>query len=124
MGTYDIIVIGGGPGGYLCAQRAAEAGMKTALFENRKIGGTCLNEGCIPTKTLLFSAKMYRHATESAAFGVKTENVSYDHGKVIKRKDKVVRTLVNGVKAGLKAHRVDIITATAHIRGKRMMPML
>ena len=70
MELFDLIVIGGGPGGYLCAERAAQGGMKVALFEERALGGTCLNEGCVPTKTLLNSAKLYRHATESEAFGV------------------------------------------------------
>lgn len=118
MEIYDLIVIGGGPGGYLCAERAAEEGMKVLLFEEREIGGTCLNEGCIPTKTLLFSAKMYRHATESKAFGVETADVVYHHEKVIARKRKVVRTLVGGVKAGLKARKVQIIPERAEIKGK------
>lgn len=118
MELYDLIVIGGGPGGYLCAERAAQEGLKVALFEKNEVGGTCLNEGCIPTKTLLYSAKMYRQASESAVFGVSAENISFDHGKVIKRKAKVVRTLVNGVKATLKANKVNVITAVAQIIGK------
>ena len=77
MELFDLLVIGGGPGGYLCAERAAQGGMKVCLFEKKALGGTCLNEGCIPTKTLLNSSKMYRHATESAAFGVTAEGVSY-----------------------------------------------
>ena len=85
MELFDLIVIGGGPGGYLCAERAAQGGMKTALFEARSLGGTCLNEGCVPTKTLLNSAKLYRHATESAAFGVTAEKVTLDHAKVVER---------------------------------------
>ena len=85
MANFDLIVIGGGPGGYLCAERAAQGGMKVALFEKRSLGGTCLNEGCIPTKTLLNSSKMYRHAKHSEAFGVTAEDVRYDHAKVIDR---------------------------------------
>lgn len=118
MEAYDLIVIGAGPGGYLCAQRAAQAGLRTALFEKREVGGTCLNKGCIPTKTLLYSAKMYRHATESGAFGVSAENVVFDHGKVVRRKGNVVKTLVNGVKAALRACKVEVVPAQAHIVGK------
>ena len=90
MELFDLLVVGGGPGGYLCAERAAQGGLKVALFEKRALGGTCLNEGCIPTKTLLNSSKMYRHATESAAFGVTVTGATYDHAKVIDRKNKVV----------------------------------
>ena len=66
MELYDLIVIGGGPGGYLAAERAAKAGLKTLLFEKRSLGGVCLNEGCIPSKALLNSAKYYEHALQKA----------------------------------------------------------
>lgn len=118
MEIYDLLVVGGGPGGYLCAERAAQGGMKVALFEKRALGGTCLNEGCIPTKTLLNSSKMYRHATESAAFGVTVQGVTYDHAKVVERKNKVVKTLVSGVGATMSANKVTVITGNAVIRGK------
>ena len=118
MELFDLLVIGGGPGGYLCAERAAQGGMKVCLFEKKSLGGTCLNEGCIPTKTLLNSAKMYRHATESAAFGVTAENVKFDHAKVVARKGQVVKTLVGGVGATMKAHKVTVITADAVIKGR------
>ena len=118
MELFDLLVLGGGPGGYLCAERAAQGGMKVCLFEKKALGGTCLNEGCIPTKTLLNSAKMYRHATESAAFGVTAENVKFDHAKVVARKGQVVKTLVGGVGATMKAHKVTVITADAVIKGR------
>ena len=118
MEMFDLLVIGGGPGGYLCAERAAQGGMKVCLFEKKSLGGTCLNEGCIPTKTLLNSSKMYRHATESAAFGVTAEGVSYDHAKVVARKDKVVKTLVSGVGATMKANKVTVVSAGAVIKGR------
>ena len=118
MEIFDLLVVGGGPGGYLCAERAAQGGMNVALFEKKALGGTCLNEGCIPTKTLLNSSKMYRHAKESAAFGVTAEGVSYDHAKVVERKDKVVKTLVSGVGATMKANKVNVITADAVIKGR------
>ena len=118
MELFDLLVVGGGPGGYLCAERAAQGGLKVALFERRALGGTCLNEGCIPTKTLLNSSKMYRHATESAAFGVTVTGATYDHAKVIDRKNKVVKTLVSGVGATMSANKVTVIQGDARIAGR------
>ncbi len=118
MEIFDLLVIGGGPGGYLCAERAAQGGLKVALFEKRALGGTCLNEGCIPTKTLLNSSKMYRHATESEVYGVTATGVSYDHAKVIERKNKVVKTLVSGVGATMSANKVTVIAGDAVINGR------
>ena len=118
MELFDLLVVGGGPGGYLCAERAAQGGLKVALFEKKALGGTCLNEGCIPTKTLLNSSKMYRHATQSEAFGVTATGVTYDHAKVIARKNKVVKTLVSGVGATMSANSVTVITGEAQITGR------
>ena len=118
MELFDLLVVGGGPGGYLCAERAAQGGMKVALFEKRALGGTCLNEGCIPTKTLLNSSKMYRHATESEAYGVTATGVTYDHAKVVARKNNVVKTLVAGVGATMNANKVTVITGDAVIAGR------
>ena len=118
MELFDLLVVGGGPGGYLCAERAAQGGMKVALFEKRALGGTCLNEGCIPTKTLLNSSKMYRHATESDAYGVTATGVTYDHAKVVARKNNVVKTLVAGVGATMSANKVTVITGDAVISGR------
>ena len=118
MELFDLLVVGGGPGGYLCAERASQGGMKVALFEKRALGGTCLNEGCIPTKTLLNSSKMYRHAKESASYGVTVEGVSYDHAKVVARKNKVVKALVSGVGSTMKANKVTVVTAAAVIKGR------
>lgn len=118
MEHFDLLVIGGGPGGYLCAERAAQGGMKVALFEERALGGTCLNEGCVPTKTLLNSAKLYRHATESEAFGVTAEKVTLDHARVVERKNKVVKTLVSGVKGTMKSCKITVIDKKAVIEGR------
>ena len=115
---YDVIVIGGGPGGYLAAERSAHAGLKTALFEKNALGGVCLNEGCIPSKALLNSAKTYEHALHAAVFGVKTENVSIDQKAVIDRKRRVVKTLVSGVKAKMRAAGVTVVMSEAKIQGK------
>jgi len=118
MENFDLLVLGGGPGGYLCAERAAQNGMKVAVFEKKALGGTCLNEGCIPTKTLLNSSKMYRHAKESEAFGVTVTGVTYDHAKVIDRKNKVVKALVSGVGATMKSNKVTVIEANGVVKGR------
>ena len=118
MEIFDLIVIGGGPGGYLAAERAAHAGLKTLLFEKRSMGGVCLNEGCIPSKALLNSAKTYVHALHAQDYGVSCQNVQIDQGKVVARKAKVVRTLVSGVKAKMKAAGVTVVMEEAIITGK------
>ena len=99
---YDLIVIGGGPGGYNAAEKAAHGGLKTLVIEKRAMGGVCLNEGCIPTKTLLYSAKIYDYAKHSESYGVKFAGAEIDHAKVIERKGKVVKTLVSGIEGTMK----------------------
>ena len=118
MEIYDLIVIGGGPGGYLAAERAAQAGLKTLLFEKRALGGVCLNEGCIPSKALLNSAKLYNHALHAAAYGITCSDVKIDQKAVIDRKAKVVRSLVSGVKSKMKAHGVTVVMEEAVITGR------
>ncbi len=115
---FDLIVIGGGPGGYLAAERAAHAGLKTALFEKNALGGVCLNEGCIPSKALLNSAKTYEHALHAQDYGVSCGDVTIDQAAVIRRKRKVVRTLVAGVKAKMRQHGVQVYMEEAVIRGR------
>lgn len=114
---YDLAIIGGGPAGYVAAERAGAKGMKVALFEKRELGGVCLNEGCIPTKTLLYSAKMYDHATNGKKYGITTENVSYEYKKLVDRKTKVVRKLVAGIKMKMEANNVEIVRGEAYIKG-------
>ena len=118
MDLFDVIVIGGGPGGYLAAERAAHAGLKTALFEKRSLGGVCLNEGCIPSKALLNSAKLYEHAQHSILYGIHCENVAINQKMVVARKRKVVRTLVAGVKGKMKANGVEVVMEEAVITCK------
>lgn len=115
---YDLIVIGGGPAGYLACERAGHAGLKTLLIEREHIGGVCLNEGCIPTKTLLYSAKLADGAAHGEKYGVTAQAIKIDHKKVVERKDKVVKKLVRGVESALKANGVEIVIANAHIKGK------
>ncbi|MBO7404936.1 MAG: dihydrolipoyl dehydrogenase [Clostridia bacterium] len=116
--VYDLIILGGGPAGYNAAERAAHAGMKTLLFEERALGGVCLNEGCIPTKTLLYSAKILDYAHHGEAYGVTVTGASLDHAKVVDRKDKVVKTLVSGVAAKMRGAGVTVVSSSAKIAGK------
>ena len=115
---YDLAIIGGGPGGYVAAERAGAAGLKVVLFEKNSLGGVCLNEGCIPTKTLLYSAKVYNYAANGKRYGVHTEGAGYDYAEFISRKDRVVRRLVAGVKAAMKAGEVEVISGEAFIEGR------
>ena len=115
---YDLIVIGGGPAGYNAAERAAEKGYKTCVIEERALGGTCLNEGCIPTKTLLYSAKIYDYSKHCKEYGVEFTGASIDHAKIIDRKDKVVKTLVGGVGMKMKKGGIEVVYSTAKITGK------
>jgi len=115
---YDLIVIGGGPAGYNAAEKAAEGKMKTLLIEKRALGGVCLNEGCIPTKSLLYSAKIYDYSKHSKDYGVEFTGASIDHAKVVERKGKVVKTLVSGVSAKLKKAGVEVVSGTAFIKGR------
>ncbi len=119
METYDLIVLGGGPGGYLAAERAGHAGLKTLVIEKREFGGVCLNEGCVPSKTFLNSAKVLDYANHANAYGVKVEGAtSIDQAFVVERKNGVVKMLVSGVKATLKRNKVTMKVAEAFIESK------
>lgn len=118
MKTFDLAIIGGGPAGYVAAERAGARGLSVVLFEKRELGGVCLNEGCIPTKTLLYSAKMYDNALGGGKYGVKAENVTFDYTAIVNRKNKVVRKLVLGVAAKMKEHGVEVIKGEAFIKGR------
>lgn len=112
---YNVAIIGGGPAGYVAAENAGANGLKVILFEKREMGGVCLNEGCIPTKTLLYSAKMYDHATGSKKYGVTATEVAYEYKKIADRKTKVVRKLVAGIKMKMEAHNVEVVRGEAYI---------
>ncbi len=115
---YDLAIIGGGPGGYVAAERAGKAGLSVVLFEKKELGGVCLNEGCIPTKTLLYSAKVYDYSRHADKYGVLAEGVSVDVGAVFKRKQKVVKKLVGGVRVQMREAGVEVVREAAVIRGK------
>ena len=112
---YDLAIIGGGPAGYVAAEKAGAAGLGVVLFEKRELGGVCLNEGCIPTKTLLYSAKMYDHASGGKKYGITVGDVSYEYKKIADRKTKVVRKLVAGIKMKMEAAGVTVVRGEAVI---------
>jgi len=115
---YDLIIIGGGPAGYVAAERAGHNGLTVILFEKKSMGGVCLNEGCIPTKTMLYSAKTYENALHGDKYGVYGDNIRFDYGKIVARKNKVVRKLVAGVESKMKQHHVTVIKGEALIQGR------
>jgi dihydrolipoamide dehydrogenase len=108
-GSYDIVILGGGSGGYACALRAAELGKRVALIEKDKVGGTCLHRGCIPTKALLHAAEIADHARDGADFGVRSTLEGIDMGGVNAYKDKVVDRLWKGLQSTLASRKVDIV---------------
>ena len=115
---YDVAIIGGGPAGYTAAERAAAGGLSTLLFEKNALGGVCLNEGCVPTKTLLYSAKTYDNIKHAAKYAVKAENPSFDLGKIIARKNKVVKKLTAGIRMKMTEQGVNLIAGAAEIKGR------
>jgi dihydrolipoamide dehydrogenase len=115
--VFDLVVVGGGPGGYPAAIRAAQLGLKTALVEKERPGGVCLNWGCIPTKAMLRSADVLETMQHSANYGVLADNVRLDYSAVLKRKDRVVKTLTDGVASLLKANGVTVVNGHARLAG-------
>jgi hypothetical protein len=116
---FDLIILGGGPAGYRAAERAAQAGLRVCLFEKRAMGGVCLHEGCIPSKALLYSAKLFESVGGSAKpYGVSYEKASLDYRAAVRHKDKVVKSLADGIETALKALHVTIIREHAQIEGK------
>ncbi len=115
MAQFDVIVIGAGPGGYECAIRCSQNGLKTALIEKAEMGGVCLNRGCIPTKSLLHSAELYSQAKNSQMFGVSAENVTFDYAAIIARKNAVTKQLSNGVAFLEKSHGVQVFKAEGRL---------
>src|SRR5947209_4497679 len=115
-GSFDVVVIGGGPGGYVAALRAAQLSARTAIVEKDRMGGTCLVRGCIPTKALLQSSELYHVLQKGGEFGVLADNVRFDLAAAQKRKSQVVDQLVKGVEGLLKAGGVEIIRGQGRLR--------
>jgi len=112
---YDFAVIGAGPAGYVAAKKAAAAGLKTLLVEKKKLGGVCLNEGCVPSKTLLQAAKTYHHAKHGSVFGVEVEGLSFDFTQAHAHKNKVMDKMRDGIAGLMKKHQVDVVEGEASL---------
>lgn len=115
---YDVAIIGGGPAGYTAAEKAAMGSLSTILFEKNALGGVCLNEGCVPTKTLLYSAKVYDTIKHASKYAVKADNLSFDFPKIIARKNKVVKKLTAGIRMKMTEHGVTVVSGEAIITGR------
>jgi dihydrolipoamide dehydrogenase len=118
MESFDVIVIGGGPGGYVCAIRCAQLGLKTAVVERDRLGGICLNWGCIPTKALLRSSEIWHLMHRLNEFGFSADNLKFDIGKIVERSRKVSTQLSNGVGFLMKKHKITVIAGEAKLAGK------
>ncbi len=119
MSSYDVAVIGAGPGGYVAAIRAAQRGAKVVAFEREELGGVCLNWGCIPTKTLITSADLYRKLQHASEYGLKVEGLGFDMSAILKRKRDVIRRNKGGIAALFKAHGIDVVKGDARVTGPR-----
>lgn len=115
---YDVMIIGAGPGGYTAANKAAKNGLSVVLFEKSKVGGTCLNRGCIPMKSLIQSANIYNYKESGKLFGINMDDISFDYSSINNRRDEVVSSLRNGVEKSLKANKVELIEGEAKIIDK------
>src|ERR687884_943152 len=111
--AFDVVIVGGGPGGYPAAIRAAQYGLRVALIEKERAGGVCLNWGCIPTKAMLRSAEVLETLQHSADYGVLADNVRLDYPAVLARKDRIVRGLTDGVAALLQRNGVTVVPGHA-----------
>src|SRR6516225_9422029 len=119
--SFDVIVLGGGPGGYVAAIRAAQLGMKTAVVERDQLGGICLNWGCIPTKALLRSSEIYHLLHHLDQFGFSAKDISFDAGKVVARSRAVAKQLSNGVAYLLKKNKVNVLYGQGRLAGKERL---
>ena len=119
--TYDLIVLGSGPGGYVAAIRAAQLGMKVAIVERERLGGICLNWGCIPTKALLRTSEIYHYMTHASAYGLSAEKPGFDLAQIVDRSRKVAGQLNAGVKGLMKKNKVTVVEGEGKLTGKGTM---
>ena len=105
---FDVIVIGAGPGGYVAAIKCAKAGLRTAIVENRRVGGTCLNRGCIPAKAMIHASSLYREMQEAEKFGVSAEGITFDYEKIVSYKEETTEKLCQGIEQLLKGNGVTV----------------
>src|SRR6476620_7528787 len=119
--TYDLIILGSGPGGYVAAIRASQLGLKTAIVEREKLGGICLNWGCIPTKALLRTSEINHYLTHASAYGLSAEKVGFDLAAIVDRSRKVAGQLNAGVKGLMKKNKVTVVEGDGVITGKGTM---
>ena len=124
MESFDVIVIGGGPGGYVCAIRCAQLGLKTVIVERENLGGICLNWGCIPTKALLRSSEIWHLMHRLKEFGFSADNLSFDLPAIVDRSRKVAAQLSNGVKGLMKKNKITVIDGEAKLKGKGAITVL
>src|ERR1043166_2807619 len=121
---FDVVVVGGGPGGYPAAIRAAQHGLRVALIEKERPGGVCLNWGCIPTKAMLRSAEVLETMQHSADFGVLADNIRLDYPKILQRKDSIVKGLTDGVGQLLKANGVTVFQGHARFTAPTVLDVV
>lgn len=118
---FDVIVIGAGPGGYVAAIKCAKAGLKTAIVENRRVGGTCLNRGCIPAKAMIHASSLYREMKEAEAFGVNVEGASFDYEKIVAYKEETTEKLCQGIEQLLKGNGVTILCGKGRLEQNKIV---
>jgi dihydrolipoamide dehydrogenase len=116
--TFDLLILGSGPGGYVAAIRASQLGLKVGIVERERLGGICLNWGCIPTKALLRTSEVYHYMTHADSYGLKADNVGFDLGKIVDRSRKVAGQLNAGVKGLMKKNKVQVFEGVGALTGK------
>ena len=121
---FDIAVIGAGPGGYVAAIKAAQMGKNVALIEKQDLGGTCLNVGCIPSKTLLSNASVFKKMKAAEAYGIKAEKLSFDYSKMQERKDQVVQKIRSSLKGLIQSNGITIIQGTAKFESSKSLKVM
>src|SRR5690625_7157908 len=114
---YDLVILGGGPGGYVAAIRASQLDLKVAIVEKEKLGGTCLHKGCIPSKALLRSAEVYRQTKEANSYGIDVNELTLNFSKVQNRKEDIINRLHQGVQGLMKKGKIDVYNGIGRILG-------